>query len=85
MVEIDLFLCASRKSLGFSVSIEMDLVLKVGEIDSISVWGIGINSISVQILGTAWFLCGGRKCLVSSVWIEIPRFLCRGFEIFFIY
>ena len=71
MVEIDLFLYAGRKSLGFSVSIEMDLVLKVGEIDLISVWGIGIDLISVQRSETAWFLC---------VAVENDLFLAYGLK-----
>ena len=42
------FWYASRKSLGFSVSIEIDLVLVwVIEIDMISVWGMELGLISV--------------------------------------
>ena len=47
-VEIDMFFNAGRKSLGFRVSIEIDLVLvKEGEIDLISAGGIELNLISV--------------------------------------
>ena len=41
VVEVDPFLDAGRKSPGFSVSIEIDLVFVwVVDIDLISVWGI---------------------------------------------
>ena len=42
------FLCAGRKVLVFSVSMEIDLVLvMVVDIDLISVWGIELDLISV--------------------------------------
>ena len=48
VVEISLVLNAGRKSLGFSVSIELDFVFVwVVEIDLISLWGIQLYLISV--------------------------------------
>ena len=48
VVEISLVLNAGRKSLGFSVSIELDFVFVwVVEIDLISLWGIQLDLISV--------------------------------------
>ena len=48
VVEIDLVFFAGRKSLGFSVSIELDFVLVwVVDIDLISLWGIELDLISV--------------------------------------
>ena len=38
---------AARKWNGFSVGIEMDVVVWVVEIDVISVWGIGVDSASL--------------------------------------
>ena len=48
MIEIDSVLDTAHKSLGFSVSIEIDLVFVwVVDIDLISVWGIehDLNSV----------------------------------------
>ena len=47
VVEIGSFLYACRKSLGFSVSNEIDLVFVWVEIELISLWGIEIGLISV--------------------------------------
>ena len=48
VVEVDLFLYVDRKSLGCSVRIELDFVFVwVVEIDSISMWGIELDLISV--------------------------------------
>ena len=48
VVEIELVLYAGRKSLGFSVSIEIDFVyVWVVEIDLISMWGIVLDFILV--------------------------------------
>ena len=48
VVEVDPFLDAGRKSPGFSVSIEIDLVFVwVVDIDLISVWGIELDLILV--------------------------------------
>ena len=48
VVEIDLVFFAGRKSLGFSLSIELDFVLVwVVDIDLISLWGIELDLISV--------------------------------------
>ena len=45
---LTLFLCAGRKLLVYSVSMEIDLVLViVVEIDLVSVWGIELDLISV--------------------------------------
>ena len=43
-----LVLCACRKSPVFSVSMEIDLVFEMVEIDLIPVWGIEVELISVQ-------------------------------------
>ena len=48
VIEIDLFLYARRKSLDFSVSIELDFVFVwVAKVDLISIWGIELDLISV--------------------------------------
>ena len=44
---LTLFLCAGRKLLVFSVSMEIDLVFVMVEIDLISMWGIELDLISV--------------------------------------
>ena len=52
----------ARKRHGFSVGIDIDLVVVwVVELAVISVWGIGVDLISVQGSEFTWFLCGGRK------------------------
>ena len=44
LVEIDMVLHAGRKSLGFSLSIDVDLFfLRVLEIELISVWGTELD------------------------------------------
>ena len=45
--KLTLFLCAGRKLLVFSVSMEIDLVFVMVEIDLISMWGIELDLISV--------------------------------------
>ena len=42
-----LFWCVGRKLLVFSVSMEIDLVFVMVEIDLISMWGIELDLISV--------------------------------------
>ena len=46
--KMTLVLCACRKSPVFSVSMEIDLVFEMVEIDLIPVWGIEVELISVQ-------------------------------------
>ena len=47
--KLTLFLCASKKKLVSSVSMEVDLFFVwVVQIDLISVWGIEVDLISVQ-------------------------------------
>lgn len=46
--KLTLFLCSCRKLLVCSVSMEIDLVLVMVEIDLISAWGIELELISVQ-------------------------------------
>ena len=56
------FLDAGRQSLGFSVSIEIDLVLVWAvDIDLISVWRVKLDIISVQGSELICFVSGGRK------------------------
>ena len=45
--KLTLFLCAGRKLLVFSVTMEIDLVLVTVQFDVISVWGIESDLISV--------------------------------------
>ena len=53
---------AGHKSLGFSVSFEIDLVFVwVVDIDFISVWGIELDLISVGGSELIWFVSGSRK------------------------
>ena len=62
VVEIDSFLDAGRRSLGFSVSIEIDLAFVwVVDIDLISVWEIELDVISGQGSELTCFMHGGRK------------------------
>ena len=57
---LTLFSWVCRKLLVFSVSMEIDLVFVIIEIDLISVWGIELDWISAW--GYIWFGClGGRN------------------------
>ena len=47
VVEIKVVFYAGRNSLGFSVSIEIDLFVWVVEADLISVWGVELDLMSV--------------------------------------
>ena len=42
----------------------------VAEVGLISAWGIKLDLISVSGSEVTWFLCGGRKMLGFSAWIE---------------
>ena len=56
------FLDAGRKSLGVSLSIEIDLALVwVVEIDLISVLGIELDLMLVWVSELTCFVSGGRK------------------------
>ena len=66
------FLDAGRKSLRFSVSIEINLVLVwVVDVDLISAWEIELDLISVQGSELICSVSGDRKRLCSSIWIGI--------------
>ena len=69
-----LVLCACRKSPVFSVSMEIDLVFEMVEIDLIPVWGIEVELISVQ--GWRWFDCcvSGGIDLLLVCWPNITCF-----------
>lgn len=63
------FLCGCRKRLGFSVGIEIDLIV---------VWGVEIDFVVVFISKLTWFQRRDRILLDFSVRIERHLVLCAG-------
>ena len=63
------FWYAGRKSLGFNLSIELNLDVA---------WIVETDLISVEASKLGWFLCGSPKLLVFNVWIEINPVFVSG-------
>ena len=76
------FLHASRKPLGFSVSIELDFVFVwVVELDLISMGGIELDLISVRGSELTWFCVRGENYFVLLSGSERTWFLCQHMRI----